>query len=559
MLKTTTPSKGDTRMKAKQLFIFSLFILMGAYFIMPSCSWAQVMFFDDTLRVKGTLYEFATFMTNEKKTDKLYTGNNIGLMRTKATTELLYNAIDNENYKLNLFGFYQWWYDAAPDINGKMERSRTSRAWHKYQGPYERSDDWINEMYADFYSGPWNIRAGKQIVFWSEVEMVRTIDRINPLDLRYTSPGIDPFDEMKLGLWMLRGFYTTDLPGQIVLEGIFTPDFQRVRTPQEGTSTGSNPAPPVVMGKQAGKTVPYGQNSAIDDMFRKDQRSLKWGNSTFALRIKGTGDAPMFGANYILDWTLSWYHGMNTTPVARMDRLGWPNTLNLDKSTLNGYLNNLAISRVFGAQDIPHAPNKHLWEYKYFDALGASCQSFIPSLKGVLRGEFSYELGLPENTAFTKEIDKNPSYSKVITGTTERDQMNIGITFDRPIRWQWLQDQTWLASSGIIDASFGWYGQRRQGNITHIRRTFGYYERSQSNWTVTLRGNMWHNELYPVLRFLYNAQNWGYGVVALRYVPGKHMRYEAGYEWMFAKSPWDSPEAYSEHKDMIYTRVGYEF
>ncbi len=97
----------------------------------------------------------------------------------------------------------------------------TSRARHRYQGPYERADDWINEMYADTYSGPWNIRMGKQIVFWSEVEMVRTIDRINPLDLRYTTPGIDPWDEMKLGLWMLRVFYTSDLPGQLVFEGIW--------------------------------------------------------------------------------------------------------------------------------------------------------------------------------------------------------------------------------------------------------------------------------------------------------------------------------------------------
>ena len=547
---------GDQAMKKIFLASVLLAALGAAYLAVPRCSCAAVMLLDDKLRVKGSLYEFGMYMTKLTDEDKQYNNNNIGLMRTKGTLELLYNAIENEKCNANLFGFFQYWHESSSDFDGAIKDSMTSRARHHYQGPYERADDWINELYTDVYYGPWNIRAGKQIVFWSEVEMVRTIDRINPLDLRYTTPGIDPFDEMKLGLWMLRGFYTSDLPGQIVFEGIWTPDFQRVRTPYEGTAIGSNPAPPVVMGKQAGRILPYGQNAAIDAMFRRDQPSFRLNNTTFAFRVKGTSDLP---GNYTLDWTLSWYHGMNTTPVAKRSTLGTPATLNLDTDTLNGYLNNLALSRVFGAQDLPGLNHKSFWEYKYFDALGFSGQSFIPWLKGVLRGELSYELGVPENTAFIKEIDKAPSYSKVITGTTERDQINVGITFDRPIRWDWLQNQTWLASSGILDTTIGWYAQRRQGNVTHIRRTFAYYERSQTNWTVTVRANMWHSELFPVVRFLYNAQNWGYGVAALRYQPGAHMRYELGYTWFFARNPWDAAEAYCENKDFAYFRIGYEF
>ena len=29
---------------------------------------------------------------------------------------------------------------------------------------------------------------------------------------------IDPWDEMKLGLWMMRGFYNSSLPGQLVFD-----------------------------------------------------------------------------------------------------------------------------------------------------------------------------------------------------------------------------------------------------------------------------------------------------------------------------------------------------
>ena len=145
---------------------------------------------------------------------------------------------------------------------------------------------------SDTYSGPWNIRMGKQIVFWSEVEMVRTIDRINPLDLRYTTPGIDPWDEMKLGLWMLRVFYTSDLPGQLVFEGIWTPDFQRVRTPLEGTALGSNPSPPVVLGDASRKNPSLWPECRYRRPCSAEMRRIsRLHNTTFAFRVKGTSEA----------------------------------------------------------------------------------------------------------------------------------------------------------------------------------------------------------------------------------------------------------------------------
>jgi len=541
-------------MKNMHIVVLFCIIFSAAYCAVPGGSSAAFLLFEDKLRVKGSVYQFGTYLTRLKEPDTEYANNDWGLMRTKGTLELLYNAYEQGDTDIKLFGFYQWWRETVPDWDGAVQRSMTSRSRHRYQGPYERNDDWINEMYIDAYSGPWNIRAGKQVVFWSEVEMVRTIDRINPLDLRYTTPGIDPWDEIKLGLWMLRGFYTSDLPGQLVFEGIWTPDFQRVRTPVEGTPWGPVPGPPVVLGPRPFKILPYGLSAATDDMFRRDQPKLSLKNTTFALRIRGTSEVAV---GYLLDWTLSWYHGMNTTPVARRSTLG--RVSSVDINTLNGYLSNLAFSRVFGDTPLPQ-PNRRFWEYKYFDAIGASGQAFIPPLKGVLRGEVSYEIGLPENKALTKADDPNtPSFAKGITGTTERDQVNVGLTFDRPIRWEWLQANDWLRSSGIIDTSIGFFAQRRQGDVTRIRRTFGYYDRSQYNFTLTMRGNLWNTELFPTVRFLYNTRKWGYGVASIRYQPGKHWRYETGYNWFFAKDTWDSPEANSRDKDFAYFRIGFEF
>ena len=94
-------------MKAKQLFVFSLLVLMGAYFIMPRYCFASIMLFDDKLRVKGSVYEFGMYMTKLTPEDKQYNNNNWGLMRTKGTLELLYNAYEQGDTNLNLFGFFQ--------------------------------------------------------------------------------------------------------------------------------------------------------------------------------------------------------------------------------------------------------------------------------------------------------------------------------------------------------------------------------------------------------------------------------------------------------------------
>ncbi len=527
-------------------------VLAVAGMFVSDCQ-AAFHLFDDKLRVKGSIYEFMIYRTSVNSQEEQYRDTDWGLMRTKGTLELLYKTVEKQDVQLNVFGFFQWWHDSVYDFDDKYHDSMARDARHRYRGPFYDQDDWINELYIDFYAGKWNIRLGKQIVFWSEVEMVRTIDRINPLDLRYTTPGVDPWDEMKLGLWMMRGFYNSDLPGQLVFEWIWIPgDYEGVRTPREGSSMGAVPGPegPVDLRPRA-----FGQNASVDEMWRRSQPSFKLSNSTFAFRIRGNSEVALFGEYYLLDWTVSYYHGMNNTPVANRGTLGAPNMLNMDPTTMNGYQNNLAIRRLTGA-DFIRVP-RDFWEYKFFDVVGASCQTYVPKMGAVVRGEVSYEIGLPENKSFPNHIENNPSYMKQIYGTTERDVINMGVTIDKPLKLNWLS-QRWGAS-GVFDCTFGWFGQWRLGNITRIRRTFAYDDRSQTNFTLTVRTKFRNNELWPTFRMLYNTRNWGYGVLACRYTPGAHFRYELGYMWFFAHDPYNFREAKAEENDSIYFRIGYEF
>jgi hypothetical protein len=232
---------------------------------------------------------------------------------------------------------------------------------------------------------------------------------------------------------------------------------------------------------------------------------------------------------------------MDTSPVARTKTV----------AELNSLLGSNAMRRIAG-DPLPQVPYYRLFEYKFFDAVGASCQTLVPAIQSVVRGELSYEIGVPINTTFPKHID--PS-GQLITGNSERDQVNIGLTVDRPVIIPWLQDRGWDA----FDCSLGWSAQWRLGNVSRRWSSFGWGDRSQSNLSALVKGRFYHQEFRPVIRFLYNTRNWGYGVVACQYAPGEHMRYELGYLAFFANDPKDSNEASMEQGDGVYFRIGYEF
>ncbi|MCP4715593.1 MAG: hypothetical protein GY868_10795 [Deltaproteobacteria bacterium] len=209
------------------------------------------------------------------------------------------------------------------------------------------------------------------------------------------------------------------------------------------------------------------------------------------------------------------------------------------------------MSRVFGGPR-PPMPHDRLMKYKFFDSIGASCQSFIPSLDGVLRGEVSYEIGVPIIKTFSRHIESSGSF---MTGTSERDQLNVGCTLDRPVIITCLQE----LGADAIDVSVGWFSQWRLGNVSRRWETFGWRDRTQTNFTLRLKSRFYHSEFRPVIDFLYNTRNWGYGALVCRYLPSKHMRYELGFLWFYAKNPEDSSVANNENGDFMYFRIGYEF
>jgi hypothetical protein len=248
---------------------------------------------------------------------------------------------------------------------------------------------------------------------------------------------------------------------------------------------------------------------------------------------------------------------MNSSPVPRDRTKGDPNAIMMDvlfnpnPKTLNAYMGRLAVSRVFGLP-LPSVPHDSLWKYKFFDVIGASCQTYVPLLDSVLRGEFAYEIGVPIVTTFPRYVDSSGS---LITGNSERDQVNVGVTFDKPFLIPFVQE----IGGDTIDCSFGCFAQWRLGNVSRRRETFGWGDRTQTNFTMLIKSRFYHSEIRPVISFLYNTRNWGYCAFALGYLPTEHMRYQLGFLWLYAGDPTDSREAFQENGDRIWFKIGYEF
>ena len=523
-------------------------VLFFVFLLVTRATVSAVELLDGKLRIRGRLEQYMVFLTNAPADDKFYRGKALAVNQSIFALEGLFALVDNGTWKINFQNYLRWYYDSAPDFDTHLQRSFSSSSYRykKYQTNRYDQDDWINEMYIDAYKGPWNIRLGKQVVVWSEVEMVQTIDKINPIDLRYATPGIQPFDELKLSLWMLRGFYNSNLPGNLIFEHIFIPgDFEATRTPFEGCWAARIPAPNYIKNKP-------GQADTINQLMYQEYPRLSISNYQYAFRIRGNSEVFLFKTPYILDWTVTYWNGLDTGHATFEDT-----------ERANEIIGGNAVGRVAGNPP-PLAYGRDLGTWKRYEAVGAALQTYVPILQSVLRGELSYDIGRKWNSiddsqpVNTKAVGSLGNFAK---GTIERDYFSYGITLDKPLRIPFYGNR--MEKWGVRpywDATFGVFGGYWIGNVHRVWQWSNTYGKKNNTFlTLLIRGGLRHNEITPTLRVQYNPQNFGYVSPGISYMPGKHFRYEVGSIWFWAHDPADHREAATEDRDMAYIRARYEF
>jgi hypothetical protein len=510
---------------------------------------SAIQLMDANLLLKGSIDSFWILRTHIPGQERAYHDSNIGLFLNTAHFEALYTMVKQGDLTINLQGIVRYYYEAITDLDRQMHEAVPAGNRRVFQTPSYFHDDPVNEFYIDIMKGPLNVKVGKQIVTWGETSLQRTSDVVNPLDLRYGQPGYMPFEDLKIGLWMLRCFYQTSIFGEPLIETIFIPgDHQMFRLPPEGTNWG-----PGVTGLLSDGLFTMLQNCWKDDA-PKRLRSIK--NYQWGLRIRGQITAL---AN--ADWTLQYFDAIDSSPVAI------PNRANqqvfaffTERALLGGEV-----------QDVNKVADR-IWEYKRTKYVGGTLQWYEEKyLKGVIRGEFALQIGKHFSTdnyygkdvwipAFTYKGRTVGGYydntKSLVTGVVKRESAGYGLSFDKKVLWPFLMKYNANRSLTINAQVFQDWILNHSHTLVVSQRGRG--DRASTAMSLMLQTDWFRQELTTTWTGLYNTSGTGYNVVDFSYAPGDHWRYQIGCMFLYSFTQW-SQESGSYDKDMLYFRLKYEW
>ena len=345
---------------------------------------AATEFMDGRLILNGFLKNTTYVRTSMYDREKSGPGDNhdnpVDFSNISFLCEALYTVHQDEDYTLRLFGGFKWWYELAPKFDDQLRRSLYHRQRKEYISPHQ-FEDFISEAYVDLIKGPFQVRVGKQIVIWGQLDVNRVADVVNPLDLRWGVPGVDNWEEIKRGLWMIRAFYQSELPGNLLFEFVFNPgDYKQLMLPYQGTHWGSeyfkNAA--FVPGNEQG-LYSYLQEKWISDAPHWGLDNYEWG-----FRIRGY--------TWNVDWTFLLWNARDDGPVARPDRVNnW---------LTSNYIFPGIKASVWNTKHYPANVDYTVWDYKRFTTIGGTGQTYVDWLwQSIWRVEWFLEINRPLNKA----------------------------------------------------------------------------------------------------------------------------------------------------------------
>jgi len=198
---------------------------------------ASFQLYNGKLEISGFLKNTTYYRTNMCDRDKPYHDSKIDFSKNAALLEVLYNFRETDTYSLRFFGSVRYWYEMASQFDDELRHSIPSKLRRNYRNPRSFYDDVLTELYVDYIHGPWDVRVGKQIITWGELDVDRAADVVNPIDLRWGVPGIEAWEELKRAKWLIRTTYQSTLPGNLLFENIINPGHFLTALPAPPTGT----------------------------------------------------------------------------------------------------------------------------------------------------------------------------------------------------------------------------------------------------------------------------------------------------------------------------------
>jgi hypothetical protein len=490
---------------------------------------ATVFLMDGKLQLNGYVKEQAFLRLDIPKEEDQFHKSNFDFVRTSAMLESLYKLHGSEDMTINLFAGVRYWWEHTPKIDGQLKRAIPDFAYDDYTRP--RDEDFITEAYVHFIKGPFELRAGKQIVVWGETDIKRTADVINPIDVRQGSPGTEDWESIKLGLWMLRGFYQTDLPGNLMFEMLVIPgDFKYARVPIEGTHYGPSPA---ATSFNPGKG--FGIYEWVQEKARRDAPGWSLRNTEVGFKIRGY--------TWDIDWSVFYFNTRSDSPTANDNFSKFANT----------YVFSGLKSIFTGSEIDPKFPGYKVFNYKRYEVLGGTAQTIIDSLHGSeWRFEWFYEMGNHFNKGTNHE-------SSEIYAECERDTVGGGLVYSDRFTIPWFTHN--LADDKKISISLSMFYEKVLGEFHDIiiyesgrGHRAGDSHATEFVWSVSQQ--LFNSQVMAMFTGSYNPIGKYFLCPILSYAPGRHWR------WELALPIYGSTTSTNmglHDKDSILFRIRYEF
>jgi hypothetical protein len=501
---------------------------------MPASGYVSLL--DGKLGINGFFKETVYMRTSMQDREEPFHDNRFDFVKSSMLLEALYNLKPEGAYTVRLFGGFKYWYEASPRLDDNLRRHIPHRFRKDYISP-RTGEEMISEAYAELVSDPWELRVGKQIVVWGDLDIIRTADVVNPLDLRTGVPGTDNWEEIKQGLWMMRLLYQSRLPGNLLFEGIFNPgDYQNMLLPDEGTHWGqpyhaSNPFYP---------TEGFGAAHWLLEKMRRDAPG--WSltkNYEYGFRMRGYTRG--------VDWTIMYYNSRTDAPIADPNKVG---------GFFAQYLLAGIGATITGSTINPEWPGYRVFKYKRSQVVGGTAQMFAQKLHGsILKMEWFYEIGTPFN--------KGPrGSSSGVYEETRRDVLGIAFNYADKYAIPWFT-QSRLCTGKQLEVSLTYFWEKIMNHDHDLVQDARYHRPGDSTAdviTLFFMQAMFNQTINLVFSGSYypHIDKW-MAIPTFSYTfPGEHWRADFGCA-LYGGARNDYTRGFYAHKDKLIFRLRYEY
>ena len=280
-------------------------ILLGlAIFLVHSPAWAKrFTVWGKPLSVLGYVSQTAQFGWR----DTCDTEKGLQQALTTAFLEVDYRPKDQMMFYVSGRYTVDWVYDIKHDF-----RSWNEKLFSQSRDNLYKDDAWwqiLNEAHVTWTPGPALLRVGKQIVSWGEMDFLRIMDQINPLDQRRGFGDVE-FESTIIPVPLLRAEWWPNLSGtgafldELGVQFVFNPHsaFIPDQLPAAGNDVAGIWAADVTQGNiRVGSQV-----ATLDEPDRWDSDHFEYG-----VRITGLIGSSIF--------TLNGFYGRANSPVTKSD------------------------------------------------------------------------------------------------------------------------------------------------------------------------------------------------------------------------------------------------